>query len=173
MPFFTLPHELPSDVEHILNVASTVHFFDSTEKMFEKACGTKENDFFEVAYELPDGRRVVEATVARVRNGIVVNYPEPYMRRRDPNCMLIADDKPTDKPRFRERFGTPFDELRQATLDWLSEQELAVFSFRTGRMGMGEDAMAVCPANAAFFALGLAMLQGIIPYSEVPENFKP
>lgn len=45
---------------------------------------------------------------ARVRNGIVVNYPEPYMRRRDPDCLVIGDDLPTDKPTFCQRFGREF-----------------------------------------------------------------
>ena len=66
----------------------------------------------EVAYDVPGKGRIVEAEVVRVRNGISANYPEAYMRRRDPDCMLIADDQPTDKPTYESRFGQPFDDIR-------------------------------------------------------------
>jgi hypothetical protein len=127
----------------------------------------------DVDYELPDGTSVTEAMVARVRNGICANYPEAYMRRRDPKCMVIADDRPTDKPKYVERYGTEFTELRQETFDWLAERNLAVYPFTTGQPGIGDDALAVVPENAAFFALGLALLQGIVPMEDVPEGFEP
>jgi hypothetical protein len=38
---------------------------------------------------------------------------------------------------------------------------------------MGLDALAVVPANAGFFALGLAMLQGIIPQEQILTSFRP
>ena len=41
---------------------------------------------------MPGKGRVVEAVACRVKNGISANYLEPYMRRRDPDCMVIADD---------------------------------------------------------------------------------
>jgi hypothetical protein len=40
-------------------------------------------------YDIPNRGKVVEALVCRVRNGISANYTEPYMRRRDPDCMVI------------------------------------------------------------------------------------
>ena len=61
---------------------------------------------------MPGRGPVPEAVVNRVRNGVAVNYPEPYMRRRDPDCMVIADDLPTDKPRFRDRYGCEFEGSR-------------------------------------------------------------
>ena len=45
---------------------------------------------------------VVEAEVVRCKNGISVNYMDMYMRRRDPNCMVIGDHKPTDKRRYKK-----------------------------------------------------------------------
>jgi len=45
----------------------------------------------------------------------VANYPEAYMRRRDPDCLLIGDGLPTDKQAFKERFGGDFAPLRQQT----------------------------------------------------------
>ncbi len=102
-----------------------------------------------------------------------MNYPEPNMRRRDPDCLYIGDGGPTDKPRYEERFGQDFAAVRKSTLDWLGAQELAAFCFRTGFGDLGANAMAVVPANAAFFGLGLAMLQGIIPLASLTDGFKP
>ena len=165
--------DLPQEIETLLNESPRVQIAGKVEELFDQACGEVDSDYLEVSYDLPDGPPVLEATVVRVRNGIVVNYPEPYMRRRDPNCMLIADEKPSDKPRFHDRFGRPFDVLRQETLDWLAGQELAMFAFRTGRDHMGEDAIAVVPTNAAFFAAALALLQGILPPKELSASFSP
>jgi hypothetical protein len=123
--------------------------------------------YYTVGYEVPERGFVPEAKVCRVRNGVAANYIEPYMRRRDPNCMLIGDDRETDKPRFADRFGEPFEDVRQQTFDWLKTQPLSCFFFETG---LSEDpirAVAICPSNAAFFALGLAMLQGIVPLEDV------
>ena len=108
---------------------------------------------------MPGHGAVIEARVARVRNGVVANYPEAYMRRRDPDCLLIGDGLPTDKQAFKERFGGDFAPLRQQTFEWLKTQELARFGFIAGGAGMGMDAIVIGPANAGFFGLGLAMLQ--------------
>jgi hypothetical protein len=40
-------------------------------------------------------------------------------------------------------------------------------------MDSGLPSMAVCPANAGFFAFGLALLQGIVPPDELDETFHP
>ena len=53
----------------------------------------------------------------RVSNGISANYTEAYMRRRDPNTMVIADNLPTDKERFADRFGYEFSKLEKETMD--------------------------------------------------------
>lgn len=127
----------------------------------------------EVAYDVPGRGRVVEAEVCRVRNGICANYPEPYMRRRDPNCMVIADDLPTNKERFSERFGYEFSELRKLTFDWLKTQELALFTFKAGGTAGGPDTLVVAPANAGFFALGLALLQDILDTGTLPPDCDP
>ncbi len=163
----------PEELAKILAKAPSVHCAGSTDDLFNLIAEQCDHDRVSVVYDLPDGRRYEEAYVAKVRNGIVVNYNEPYMRRRDPDCMVIADDKPSDKPRFRERFGREFTELRQQTLDWLSQQELAIFAFRSGWGELGADALAIAPANASFFALGLALLQGILPLDAIPAEFLP
>jgi hypothetical protein len=164
---------LPAESLQAFRSSPRVTVAGTFEELFDLACGGPGRDSMEVAYDLPNGGRVIEAMVARVRNGIAVNYTEPYMRRRDPDTMTIADDKPSDKPRFHERFGRPFSGVRQETFDWLSKQELAVLAFQTGWNGIGAESLAVAPINAAFFALGLALLQGMIPLKEIREGFSP
>lgn len=117
--------------------------------------------------------KILEAQVCRVKNGISANYPEPYMRRRDPDCLYIGDTLPTDKLRYETRFGKPFTELRTETLAWLQDQRLAVFPFLAGQPGSGVPALAVVPLEAAFFAFGLSLLQGIVDWTELPDDFVP
>ncbi len=164
---------LPADLAQVLEAAPSLRLVGSVDELLALATGSPDIDSMQVSYRLPDGNEVVEAEVAGVRNGISVNYIEPYMRRRDPDCLVIGDSGPTEKPRYAERFGHEFAGDRQATLDWMASQDLAAFCFRTGFADLGADAVAVVPANAAFFGLGLAMLQGIIPPHELPEDFEP
>lgn len=128
---------------------------------------TGADGFYEVGYDVPGRGFVPEAKVCRVRNGIAVNYFDPYLRRRDPDCMLIADKAATDKPTFHGRFGHDFDSVRLETLEWLKSQPLACFFFRSGLLEDPLHGVAICPANAAFFGMGLAMLQAIVPLDEV------
>jgi hypothetical protein len=133
-----------------------------------------DTDFLEVAYDVPKKGRVLEATVARCRNSAVVNYAEPYMRRRDPEAMVIADDQPTDKPRFFARFNREFEPIRKATFDWLGKQErLLVLPFMSGDRKLGYPTLLVAPENAGFFVTGLADLQGFIPAEKIPTEFTP
>ncbi len=164
---------LPIEARRILENAPSVTVFETVDQLVDAACGGPESDFTEVAYEIPGKGRIVEATVARVRNGVAANYPEPYMRRRDPDCMLIGDEQPTNKPTYRSRFGAEFDGLREETFSWMEQQPLAVFGFIAGKHGMGMDSLVIAPANAGFFAFGLSLLQGIVPLSELRDDFTP
>lgn len=164
---------LPDDLQQLLDSAPKVTFAESMDQLIDLACGGKGSASFEVAYDVPGQGRVVEALVSRVRNGVSANYLDPYMRRRDPDCLLVGDDLPSDKPRFNTVYNRDFDEVRRETLQWLSGQELICFYFTAGLPDMGIDTLAVAPANAGFFALGLAMLQGLIPPRELPASFSP
>ena len=164
---------LPPAAQAVLDEAKSVRYVGSIEELVELAVPeTDERGYYEVAYDVPERGRVAEARVCRVRNGISANYLEPYMRRRDPDCMVIADDKPTNKPRYEDRFGRHFADMRQETFDWLKTQDLVCFFFSTGLKSEGMPSIAICPANAGFFGLGLAMLQGIIPLDRVREDFQ-
>lgn len=168
-----LPFPIPQEAAVVLEAAPSVIVATSSAELVELSVRDSVAGWHEVAYDIPGTGRVVEARVCRTRNGINANYLEPYMRRRDPDCMVIGDEKPTDKPTFNERFGRDFAGLREETFEWLKTQELAVFPFHAGLAGEGTDALVIAPANAGFFALGLAMLQGILDYRNVPENFSP
>src|ERR1044071_2668432 len=163
----------PVEAADVLKNCKKVTIANSTEELLDLACGGHDSNYFEVSYSVPGNSNITEATVARTRNGIVANYPEPYMRRRDPDCMVIGDGLPTDKEGFKKRFGVEFGPLREQTFEWLKKQDLIMFGFIAGGAGMGMDAIVIAPANAAFFALGLAMLQGILPYETIPASFLP
>ena len=162
----------PADLAAILTAAPSVRVASTVEDLIDLACGGPGSSELRVAYDLPDGTSVLEAIAVRVRNGVAANYIDPYMRRRDPDCMVIGDESPTDKKRFRDGFGYEFDILRAETMKWLSTQPLAIFAFKAGR-GYGYSSIAVLPDNAGFFALGLALLQGIVPVDSLAPDFKP
>lgn len=164
---------LPPEVEQMLDKVENVLVPESRAQLVELALGGQQSGFFEVAYDVPKKGRVVEATVAACKNGASVNYTEPYMRRRDPDCTVIGDNLTTDKETYLERFGESFDNVRQLTLDWLQEQDLIVMPFMAGGKEYGYPAVLIGPANAAFFAAGLADLQEFIPRDELPKDFKP
>lgn len=168
-----LSFHVPPEAAAILDAAPSVTVATSAAQLVDLAVRDEVDGWHEVAYDVPGRGRVVEARVCRVKNGINANYLEPYMRRRDPDCMVIGDTLPTDKPTYRERFGGDFATLREETFAWLKTQELAVFPFHAGMVGKGTDALVIAPANAGFFAYGLALLQGILAADEIPEGFAP
>jgi len=168
-----LPFTVPAEAAAVLSAAPSVTVATSVDDLVELAVRDEVNGWQEVAYDVPGQGRTAEAKVCRVRNGICANYLEPYMRRRDPDCMVIGDDRPTDKPTFESRFGHSFDSLRDRTFEWLKTQPLAMFPFHAGMPGKGTHAIVIAPDNAGFFALGLAQLQGIISGQDIPENFSP
>ncbi len=151
-------YKLPPETEAILAAAPSVIVGTSTAQLAELAVRDAVNGWQKVAYDVPGRGEVVEAEVCRVKNGIAANYVECYMRRRDPDCMVIGDSRPTDKPTYSERYGQDFEPVRQATFEWLSKQPLALFPFYAGFPGKGTHALAIVPENAGFFALGLALL---------------
>ncbi len=164
---------LSAELREVLAQAPEVIIAEDRAEVIELALGGPGSDRAEVAYDVTGRGRVLEAEVVRCRNGVAVNMPEPYMRRRDPDCMLVADDQPSDKQRFRDRFGTPFDAMRSDILRWLGQQRLMLVPFMAGRQESGYEAMLIVPANAAFFGAALADLQGMIPRSRLSPEFAP
>lgn len=165
---------LPKDVVAVLSAAPKVTMATSVADLEALAVRDAGPDGYQdVAFDVPGKGRVVEARVCAVKNGIAANYLETYMRRRDPDCMVIGDERPTNKKRFRDRFGEPFDALRSETIEWLKTQHLAMFAFQSGQKGAGVNSLVVAPDNCGFFAMGLAMLQGILSEEDLREGFDP
>ncbi len=161
---------LPEVIVDILENCPRFTVFNSSEELAEASVDGKNS--FEVSYEVEGKGLYTEAIIHKVKNGISANYTEAYMRRRDPDTMVIADDLPTDKPKFTERFGYDFSVLRDQTFEWLKKQELGIFFYFAGQKGIGSTGMAIAPANAAFFSMGLSMLQKIVPVDELPDGYQ-
>jgi hypothetical protein len=174
---------LPEELEAILSKAPSLDLPLARTDLLDWALGRKagttdwaqgnrsDRGTFEVSFDVPGKGPVLEAEVLKARNGISVNFPDVAMRRRDPDAMVIADDLPTDKVRFAERFGTGFAPLRKEIFDWLSDQPLVVVPFFAGPSELGYGSLLVCPRNASFFAAMLADLQGFVPADRIPDGF--
>lgn len=163
---------IPDNILGLLSECKSCTLYSDTTELAIAALGGEFNTTFEVVYDIPGKGVVTEAIIHKVKNGVSANFTDPYMRRRDPQTMVIADNLPTDKDKFTDKYGYNFTALQDETFEWLKQQDLAVFFFFAGREGIGAGGIAVVPANAAFFALGLAMLQQILSVDELPENFK-
>lgn len=163
---------IPPEVENLLNSAKSVTHFNTADELRNVATGGPENSSFEVKYDVPGIGEYTEAIVHRVENGISANYTEAYMRRRDPGTMLIADNNPTDKEKFSDAYGYDFEDLRTETLEWLKQNDLATFFYYAGQYPVGTGGVVIAPANAGFFAYGLALLQKIVPADNLPEDFE-
>ncbi|MBN2048711.1 MAG: DUF4914 family protein [Anaerolineaceae bacterium] len=163
----------PQKLAEIFEENPDIDIISTADELVDLACGGPGSKKFEVAYHISGYGKMVEATVVRTRNGVCINYQSSYMRRRDPNAIMVGDKEPTDKETFDQIFGYPFADLRERTFDWLKSTPLIVYAYTTGKPGIGKDALVVAPNNAGFFAFGLALLQGIIAYDDIPEDFNP
>lgn len=164
---------IPGDTMSALEKCRSIIFPASKADLVELCYGSATLSHYEVSYEVPGKGRIVEAEVARCKNGPSVNFKEEYMRRRDPNCMYIGDALPTDKPTFSEAWGYDFSKLREETMAWLSEQRLVVMPFSIGGKIHGYDSLVVAPANAAFFAYALANIQDFVSFDDIEGNYEP
>ena len=162
---------LPAEIISLVNDCKKITFYDTVEQLALAAVGGENSNSFEVKYDIPGKGEFTEAVVHRVTNGVSANYTEAYMRRRDPDTMVVADNFPSDKQQFDDKYGYDFEILRKETMQWLKEQELAAFFYFAGSEKIGLGGIAIAPANAGFFAMGLSMLQRIIATSELPDNF--
>lgn len=160
-----------SELQSIIDQSPSVIVPESKEKLYELIFGNNHTDQIDVSYEV-EGESYKEVSVVRCKNGAAVNYTEDYMRRRDPDCMRIADNLPTDKPRFEEVYGYQFHDLREETMSWLSQQELVLVPFKAGGHEFGYNGLLVCPRNATFFGFALSQLQAFVNIKTV-NSFEP
>ncbi len=163
--------KLPEEVLLLAGRSPKILFFNNSAEILKESTGGREDLFYEVNYPIPGRGEVSEVTLHRVTNGLSANYTEPYMRRRDPDTMLIGDTGPTDKKRFSEEYGHEFSGLRKETFDWLGGQELGIFLCFAGNYPVGAGGVVVTPLNASFFAFGLSLLQKIVSVDDLPVGF--
>lgn len=176
--------DLPGSVREVLAAAPLVRTPETRLELLDWALGRAsgatdwtpgnrdDHGVHEVVFQAPGIGRIIEAVITKARNGVAVNYPDPAMRRRDPDAMVIGDSLPTDKPTYKQRFGENFDRTRDQTLEWLRTQELVAMPFYAGTDALGYGSLLIVPLQAAFFAGALADLQGMIPRSRVPADFR-
>ncbi|MFV0341368.1 MAG: DUF4914 family protein [Anaerocolumna sp.] len=164
---------LADEVMNVLKSSSKVTIPATRDELLALAFGPDGGVNFEVRYDVHDKGSVLEATVAKCKNGVVANYPEDYMRRRDPDCLVVADDLGTDKPKYKDRYNCEFEVIRQDTFNWLKDQELIIVPFMSGGLEYGYPSILIAPANAAFFGAALADLQGFVSVNDIEKEFTP
>ncbi|MBN2063598.1 MAG: DUF4914 family protein [Sedimentisphaerales bacterium] len=164
---------LPAQVKEIIAGAKSVLFPTSRQEIFDLAMGGKKQGTYDVSYPV-DGKEVLEVVVTKVRNGLTVNYVDPYLRRRDPDCSFVADSRDTDRVTYESRFGGSFEPVRGETFEWLKGQDLVVTLFNLGSMDTkaNRGGVLLAPKNAGFFIGGLADLQGFVNPLEMPADFE-
>ena len=159
-------------ISDVLENCKSVMIPKSRDEIVAIALGSPYTNSFDVNYEVDD-KVITEASLIRCKNGVAVNYTEDYMRRRDPDCLVVADNEPTDKPKFKDVYQYDFSDLREDTFKWLKSRELLVTPFLAGGKSHGYEAVLISPKNAAFFACGLAGLQHFINIDEFEGVFTP
>lgn len=164
---------LPKDLEETLLKARCLCYPESKEDLIEMCFGPTHSSRYDVSYSVQGKGLIKEAEVTRCKNGVAVNFMEDYMRRRDPDCMRIGDDLPTNKPRFSDVYGYEFSSLREETMAWLKGQQLIMLPFKAGGKYFGYDSLIICPMNAAFFALSVANMSGFVSVFDVPQHYTP
>jgi hypothetical protein len=162
---------LPEEVLELIKSAPRSLFFNSPGEIFKQSMGGEENLSYDVKYDIPGQGEITEVKLHRVTNGLSANYTDPYMRRRDPDTMLIGDSHPTDKKRFADECGYDFSILRSETLEWLKGREIGIFLCFAGNYPIGAGGIVVTPLNASFFAFGLSLLQKIVSVFDLPSGF--
>lgn len=166
--------KIPNELADLLKKVKNIIVPESRDQLFELAIGGAANNYFEVFYNIPKIGKVIECTVAKCKNGLSINYSDPYMRKRDPNCLVVADNSPTDQPKFQDVFGKGFDETRLQTMQWFLEYgEIIMMPFMAGGSKLGYPSLLVAPANAAFFAALLADIQNFVTLDEIEYGFEP
>lgn len=165
---------IPDDLKRVFSSKKNdIIFPKDRSELIDLSMGGKDNLCFEIKYDIKGIGSVTEANVVRCKNGLAVNYTEAYMRRRDPDCMVVSNIEKTDKISFKEKYKKTFDGVRKETLDWLNDNDLIVLPFMAGGFEFGYPSLLVTPKNAAFFAAGLADMQGMVDVDSLDENFKP
>ena len=158
---------LEKEIVNILQASPELLFLSSKRELISEIFENDTTHHVDIEFDLGNGKFYKEISVIRCKNGLSVNFFDTYMRRRDPNAMVIADNNSTNKKTYKEIFSKDFSSTRQETFDWLKKQKLYVIPFYSGTEETGYLSLAIVPKNAAFFALTLGELQGFVPINKL------
>ena len=81
---------LPEDLHAALLKCRSIAYIETQEELDELVFGPTHSSRYDVVYNIVGNGSVKEAEVIRCKNGASVNFMEDYMRRRDPNSMVIS-----------------------------------------------------------------------------------
>ena len=96
---------LPDYILDILTHSKGVIIPRTREELISLSMGKEGNTSFNVEYEVEGKGKILETTVTKCKNGVSVNYLDDYMRRRDPDSLLIADNKPSERFDYMKSLG--------------------------------------------------------------------
>jgi len=161
---------LPKGARNVIEGCKSITVPKGREELISLA--TNNGDTYEVKYKVGN-KEVVEATLVRCKNGVAVNYTEDYMRRRDPDSLIVADEQITDKMTYQKEYKKPFEPVRLETFEWLKQQDLIIMPFKAGREEYSYPGLLIAPKNAGFFALAMADLQTLVDLDQVKGEFIP
>ena len=91
---------LPEDLHAALLKCRSIAYIETQEELDELVFGPTHSSRYDVVYNIVGNGSVKEAEVIRCKNGASVNFMEDYMRRRDPNSMVISDELPDRQTAF-------------------------------------------------------------------------
>jgi len=166
--------DIPNELKTCLSGCKNIIIPKTREELIDLSMGGANVKNVEVGFVVDDKIGYVpEVDIVRCKNGIAVNYKDDYMRRRDPDCMLVNNITKTDKTNFQEAMGYDFTSLRNKTFDWLKDNDLIVLPFTAGGKDHGYPAMLVAPSSAGFFATCVYDLQGYLDLETLDEQFSP
>ena len=165
--------DIPTELKICLAECKNIIIPKTREELIELSMGGPDVKNTEVGFVADKLGYIAEADIVRCKNGIAVNYKDPYIRRRDPDCMLVNNISKTDKTCFEDAMGYDFASLRNETFDWLKSNDLIVLPFKAGGNEHGYPALFVGPRNAGFFAASLYDLQGHLDLEDLDESFSP
>lgn len=164
---------IPADLKEVFEKNQDITVPKTKKELYDMCFGTSKSGVHIVGYTIPGKGYVQEAEVVLCKNGASVNFTESYMRRRDPHCMYIGDDLPTDKPRLKDEWGFDPADLRAITMNWLENQNLVVLPVSIGGKSISYSCLIVCPENAAFFAYALANIQEFVSFEDLKGKYEP
>ena len=165
--------DIPEELKKCLDACENVILPKTRKELIDLSMGGENVKNAEIGFAVDKLGYVSEANIVRCKNGIAVNYIDPYIRRRDPDCMLVNNISKTDKTKFKDAMGYDFASLRTKTFDWLKSNDLIVLPFKAGGNEHGYPALLIAPSNAGFFAASLYDLQGSLDVDDLDEAFSP